>query len=133
MGTTNNPNILFRFSGVLGDHTFVQNPMTFNVLKFKDYSSQIQLLEGEDIYMRGLLDNEVRVMKWEDADYSIYTGLAPFMTRTVNGDIQTTYFWDGTVNEFRGDPVHIISLWAEPAKANLNRYSIELQLKPIQV
>lgn len=133
MGTTTNPNILFRFSGVLGDYTFVQNPMSMDVLRFKGMSNKIDLLEGEDIYMRPLIDNEVRVMRWEDADYSIYTGLYPFTVRDSLGNIETTYFWDGTVNEFRGDPIHIISLWAQPLTSKLNRYSLELQFKPIQV
>jgi len=133
MGTTLNPNILFRFSGVtLGEYIFPQNPMTMDALSPWQYSNVLTLLEGEDIYMRGFIDNEVRVMKWDEVEYTTYTGIKPYATRTASGTIPVTYFWDGTMNEFRGAKVHVIDVYSKPIAGKFNKWTMEIQIKPIR-
>lgn len=133
MGNTLNTNILFRLSGVSGDYTFEQNPEVMDVLRFKNFSTKVDLLVGEDIAMRALIDNEVRVMKWSVVDKTLFTAISAFTQRDNLGNIPVNYFWDGTVNEFRGDPVQVLTVFAAPIAGKFNKYTLEVQFKPVQV
>lgn len=129
MGTTGNPNILFMFSGLSGIFNFTQNPISMDILAPKQFISVMPLLEGENIYNRSLLDNEVRVMHWDETTSIMYSGLRDYSTRDVSGVIPTVYFWDGLVYEFHGAPIQIIDVWGTPIPAKEDRWKVELQFK----
>lgn len=133
MGSTLNPNILFRLSGVSGDYTFEQNPEAMDIRGFKNFTTKVDLLVGEDIAMHALIDNEVRVMKWSVVDKTLFSTLLAFAQRDSLGNIPVNYFWDGTVNEFRGDPVQVLTVFATPIAGKFNKYTLEVQFKPVQV
>lgn len=131
MGFTENTNILFKFSGVSGLYVFDQNPETMDILAPKQSHNIINTLLGQNIYQRALLDNNVRVMRWGDTSFAVYSGLRAYSFRTSSGTIPTTYFWDGTVNEFQGTKVQVIDVHGEPINAKPDRWTVELQLKPV--
>jgi hypothetical protein len=130
---TDNPNILFLFSGVLGVYKFEQNPMTMDVFTPKEYYNTIGLLEGENIYQRSLLDNEIRVMRWDEATTNLYTNLKAFAVRDSFNNIPVTYFWDGLVYEFQGAPIQVVDVWGQPLESKDGKWKIELQFKWVQV
>lgn len=128
---TTNPNILFKLSGITqGVYTFEQNPETYDIFAPKQRANVLPTIIGEDIYQRALLDNEVREMTWGEANYSLYTGLKNYVERDPNGNIITSYFWDGTVNEFQGAAIDLLDVYGQPIKGNFNKWSIKLQFKP---
>lgn len=134
MGTLNQ-NILFAFSGVTpifsGYYRVEQNPLSYAILAPKQNYTRLDILEGKNMYQRSLLDNEVRVMKWEVGSYNLYSGLRNFCERTISGTIPVVYFWDGTVKEFQGAAIQVIDVYGQPIKAMDNRWTIELQFKPV--
>lgn len=131
MGTTLNTNILFALSGVIpGYYRFEQNPESLSIFAPKQKHTIFPLVRGENIYMRALLDNQIRVMKWSECSYNLYTTLKTYSARDANGDIPTSYFWDGTVKEFQGAAVQIIDVYGAPIKAKTN-WSLEVQFKPL--
>jgi hypothetical protein len=132
MPNIENPNILFRFSGIYGDYTFPQNPESMDVMSPFQHSNVVQTLEQEDIYMRGFIDNEVRVMKWSDVQYATYSGMKQWSVRDNLGAIPVVQFWDGTVNEFQGARIQVIDVFAQPMAGKFNRWSMELQFKPVK-
>lgn len=131
MGTTLNPNILFRLSGLSqGMYTFEQNPETMDILAPRQVNNKLELLQGENIYQRPLFDNEVRVMKWSVGSTLLYENLKSYTQRTSSGTIPTSYFWDGTIKEFQGAAVEVIDVHGKPLNADIGKWEIELQFKP---
>ncbi len=134
MGITLNPNILFRLSGITplvnGAYIFEQNPSSYNVMAPKQMTNMLEILEGNNIYQRALLDNEVRVMQWQECSYALYTGLRNFSARTISGTIPTVYFWDGTVREFQGAAIEVIDVYGQPIKGKTT-WTVQLQFKPV--
>ena len=134
MGSTTNLNILFQLSGITtttsGLYRFEQNPETYSIMAPKQMTNILKTLEGEDIYQRALLDNEVRIMKWETTSYSLYTGLKNYSERTTSGTIPVVYFWDGTVKEFQGATIQVIDVYGRPNKVE-DFWSVEMQFKPV--
>lgn len=131
MGFTWNNDILFVFSGANGVYQFDQNPESMDILSPKQYYTVLPILESEDIYQRGLLDNEVRKMTWGRTAATNYLALKQFDTRTSSGTIPPTYFWDGIVYEFQGAPIEVLSVWGTPIPGNYDYWKVELQFKPI--
>ena len=130
MGTTNNPNILFKLSGVSqGLYVFEQNPERYDVFTPKKENTILQLLEGENIYQRPLLDNGIRKMEWSVASYDLYSGLNMFAQRNIYREPETVYFWDGTVYEFQGAPVQVIDVYGRPIAGNSPKWQVEMQFK----
>jgi hypothetical protein len=131
MGYTSNSGVLFVFSGASGVYQFDQNPEAMDVLAPKQYYSVLPILEGEDKYMRGLKDNEIRKMSWSKTKYENYLALKQFDQRTSSGTIPRTYFWDGIVNEFQGNAVEVINVYGTQIAGNYDYWKVELQFKPI--
>ena len=132
MGNTTNPNILFKLSGVNpGLYTFEQNPETYDILTPKQLTNVLSTIVGDDIYQRGLLDNEVRKMTWSETSYTLYTGLGVYAQRDALGNISTSYFWDGTVKEFQGAAIQVLDVYGTPLPAKDNKWRVEMQFKPI--
>lgn len=126
--------LFFRLSGVLPiysgcDFTFSQNPESMTVITPKSKHSVMQLLRGENIYQRTLIDNEVRKMEWSIAPYALYSGLKRFAVRQSDGNPATVYFWDGEVYDFQGAPIQVIDVHGEPIASDYNNWRIELQFK----
>ncbi len=134
MGTTLNSNILFGLSGVTstvsGYYMFEQNPESYSILAPKQLFTILPTLEGNNIYQRALLDNDVRVMKWSQCSSGLFSTLRNYSERTVSGTIPIVYFWDGTVKEFQGAAIQVIDVYGTPIKA-MDTYSVELQFKPV--
>ncbi len=134
MGTTDNPNILFRLSGVTplvsGVYRFEQNPETYTLMAPKQMTTILPTLIGENIYQRALLDNEIRIMRWSRCSNTLYNNLKPYSARTTSGVIPTVYFWDGTVKEFQGTTVQIIDVYGKPNQGE-DWWTVELQFKPV--
>lgn len=132
MGTTNNSNILFKLSGVSqGLYIFEQNPERYDVYSPKKENNILQLLVGENIYQRPLLDNTVRKMEWSVTSYSVYSGLAQFANRNIYQEPDIVYFWDGTVSEFQGTAIQVIDVYGKPITSNYPKWKIEMQIKPV--
>ncbi len=130
MGNTPNPNILFRLSGVTqGLYIFEQNPERYDVFTPKKENNILQLLVGENVYQRPLLDNNVRKMEWLVATYDLYSGLIQFSERNIYQEPDTVYFWDGTVYEFQGAPIQVIDVYGQPIAGNSPKWKIEMQFK----
>ena len=136
----------FVLSGIDGTvYTFDQNPETMTLISARSKNEKFEILRGEDIYMRPLLDQEVRRMSWKRTTNAIYTSLSAFATRDANGDIPTSYFWDGTVNEFQGAPIKVLDVFATPivndgygsqnalTLPSEMAWSVDLQFRPVRV
>ncbi len=130
---TDNPNILFKLSGVTqGLYVFEQNPLSMDIYSPKQEVTILNTLAGENIYQRNLFDNQIRILKWDRAMFSLYASLKTFTIRDSNGNIPVSYFWDGTVKEFQGAAIQVIDVYARPI-ASEDRWSIDLQFKPSTV
>lgn len=131
---TDNPNILFRLSGVTSTYSglfiFEQNPQSYSLFAPKQKYNIFGLLVGENIYQRALLDNQIRVMKWTECSTNLYSGLKNFAVRNSNGDVYTSYFWDGTVKEFQGATVQVIDVHGTPIAGKIDKWAVDLQFKP---
>lgn len=138
--------IYFMLSGVgPGAYTFTQNPERMNTIAPKSENKIVEIIRGENIYMRPLLDQDMRKMTWKRTTSSVYTNLRTFSTRDVNGDIPVSYFWDGTVNEFQGAPVKVVEVYGKPlvndafgssnspTSPDDTAWSVELLFRPVRV
>lgn len=129
--STDNPNILFTLTNAkYGLYVFEQNPDSYDLLAPKTLVRPLILLTGENIYQRGLLDNEVRKMGWTETTRTLYDSLSRYAERDVFGNIPVSTFSDGTVMEFQGATVQILDVYGIPLKGKIDKWKVEMQIKP---
>ena len=123
----------FILSGIISSgFIFPQNPVDMSILGPRSSNSIVGIIRSENIYMRPLLDNDVRIMRWDRVDKAMFDSLRPYADPDANGDLEVLYFWDGQVNEFAGTAVKVISVWGEPLLNEVGVFSMQLQLRPVR-
>lgn len=126
-----NPNIMFKLSGVLlGEYIFEQNPASYSTLQPLQQQTEFKTIEGNDVYQRTFVDNELREMTWDYGTNELYYRLSNFAIRDTDGNIPISWFSDQTTKMFDAIPCKVIDVIGEPIAGNPSYKKITMRIKP---
>jgi hypothetical protein len=131
MPYTANLNSQFRISGILlGEYVFGQNPSTYSSIPPLQSYTQIKTIEGNDVYQKHFIDNELREMSWDIVSSGQYSTMRAYSTRDANGNIYLSWFSDQRAKMLNYIPCRVIDVIGSPIAGNPDYFKVNMKIKP---